>query len=119
MLFYQLMDVQRLEEKKMRKLIGTVIILSATLCLTVNSWAKTGICDRCKGGSATSKEVGNCDKGWCALFEDGKYRCVPDSVEYGESYKCKEDGDGGGGGGGCFISTSPYKSPTAEEKEWK
>ena len=101
----------------MRKLIGLAMILSVILYMTANSWAKTGICDKCKGGSSSSKQVGNCDKGWCAKFRDGKYRCVPDSVGYGEPYKCATGGGGGGGGGGdggCFISTSPYKSRMAK-----
>ena len=50
-----------------------------------------GNCDVCAGsGFPTAISQGNCAPGyWCAPFDDGPTRCVPDHVKPGSRWTCR------------------------------
>ncbi len=50
-----------------------------------------GNCDACTGSNfPAGKSQGNCAPGyWCAPFDDGPTRCVPDQVKPGDRWTCR------------------------------
>jgi len=64
------------------------LLLTALVCLSLSLGSgmlgcgeEVGICDPCDDQS--------CDEGWCAAFEYGPDRCVPDDISPSEPYTCQ------------------------------
>jgi hypothetical protein len=82
-------------------LLGIVLVV-VILYGSIDALAEKGICDTCKKWWNVEQQatVDNCDEGWCALFESGTYRCVPNSIDPDESYSCQVGGAGSDGNSG-------------------